>query len=611
MSSLDDELRAGLAAWEAAGLRRELAPLERAADFVSNDYLGLAGDPEIVEAARAAAAEHGAGGRASRLLGGGSPADRAAERAVADWLGAQDALLFPSGYQANVGLVPALVGPGDLVLSDALNHASLIDGARLSRARIAVFDHGDVGHLDALLAARSDAGRTLVLTEGIFSMDGDAAPLAAIAERCAERGAHLVVDEAHAAGVVGPEGAGSWAVAVAAGAPQGALAARVVTGGKALGVAGALVVGSHTLREHVLARARSFVFSTAVAPAVAGALAAAVPRVRGAQGQRARDRARGLAQGLAAALELPEPAGAIVPVPVGDDRRAVACAEALRARDLELRAIRPPTVPPGSARLRVVLHATNTDEQVERLIEGLRDHDLPARISPPSRIPPPSLSTGHVLVVVGTDTAVGKTVVAAALLRAAAGRGRARYWKPVQTGLEDDTEEVRRLAAGSGATCAEPVHRFALPASPHEAAAQEGATVSVEQIDAALAEHGSVARSASGTLVVELAGGLLVPWTGGFLQADWLARHRLPCVLVARSGLGTLNHTLLTVEALAARGLRPRALVLVGPPHASNRQTLARRTGVAVLEFPPLDRLAPETLDAWLAGVDLAPVLDP
>jgi dethiobiotin synthase len=205
------------------------------------------------------------------------------------------------------------------------------------------------------------------------------------------------------------------------------------------------------------------------------------------------------------------------------------------------------------------------------------------------------------LFVVGTDTGVGKTVVAALLGRAAAGRGRVRYWKPVQTGAESDTREVERLAAGCALEFAEPAYRFELPASPHEAAAAEGTTIRMERLDARL--DGLLATP--GTLIVELAGGLLVPLEEGRLQIDWLASRRPPLVLVARSGLGTLNHTLLSIEALEARGLVPRALVLVGRPHPSNRATLERRTSLPVVEVPPFEPLDPAILDDWLAGHDL------
>jgi dethiobiotin synthase len=586
---LDRDLRGEVEALAAAGLgRRVIALDESRVDLVSNDYLGQARDPELIEAARSACAEFGAGGRAARLLGGGAPCDRAAERAAADWLGAEDALLFPSGYQANLGLVGALVRRGDLLLSDRRNHASLIDGARLSRATVRVFDDPD--QLEDLLRAGRGARRRLVVTEGVFSMDGDSPDLADLAARCLRHGAHLVVDEAHGAGLVGPSGAGAWA---AADAPPEALAGRVLTGGKALGAAGGLIVGSRALRELCLHRARSFVFTTAVAPAVAAALERGIARARVAD--EARGRACALALELALALDLPRPDAAIVPVPVGDDRRALDSAVALAERGFEVRAVRPPTVPPGTARLRIVTHAFNSSKQIAELVRALEDLGLPR----------PAMATaapvGRALVVVGTDTGVGKTVASAALVHAAAGRGPVGYWKPVQTGDDDDTTTVRALCEGLAVRFEAPAFAFPAPASPHEAAAAVGRSVDVQELDVRLA----ALHNQPGPTIVELAGGLHVPLTDDVLQADWLARHRPEVVLVARSGLGTLNHTQLTVEALSARGMRPKLLVLVGEPHRSNRETLARRTGLTVVELPQLEPLTPDSLGAWVATQDL------
>jgi len=593
MGRLEEELARERAVREASGLARALEPRDAAgarADFSSNDYLGLARDPRVCEAAAAAALTHGAGARAARLLGGGSPLERAAERALAEWLDAEEALLFPSGYQANLGWIPCVVGPGDVLFSDALVHASLIDAARLSRARVEVYRHADPEHLASLLAQARGARRRLVLTEGVFSMDGDRAPLVELATVCREHDARLAVDEAHAVGVLGPEGRGAWAEALARGAPPEALLARVVTGGKALGVAGAFVAGPRALHAHLVDRARSFVFTTGVPPAVAGALVAAIARARAADGERAA--LLSLARGLARDLDLPEPGAAIVPVPVGDDARSVEVADALQRAGLDVRAVRPPTVPRGTARLRLVVHAHDRPGELERLVGALRAHGLPR--APLGRSPRPERAApvARLVVVVGTDTGVGKTVVSALVARALARSGPVAYWKPVQTGEECDTSAVRRMTEDLDLVLHEPCYRFALPASPHEAAAAEGARVDPGRIDADLARH----RGAGGTLVIELAGGLLVPWNESTLQADWIERWGARVVLVARSGLGTLNHTLLTVEALRRRRLAPGSLWLVGTRHPSNRATLAERVGVPIVELPPLACLDPESL---------------
>ncbi|MHC4845466.1 MAG: dethiobiotin synthase [Planctomycetota bacterium] len=614
-SQLETALAAEMARWESAGLRRELRdadPGSREREFASNDTLGLSAHPEVIEGAREALAEFGAGGRAARLLGGGSPLDEQVERMVAAWLGAESALLFPTGYQANLGLVSTLAAPGDLIVSDALNHASLIDAARLSRARVAVHRHLDVEHVEHLLARGRSARRRFVLTEGVFSMDGDAPDLAALAAVCAEHDAFLIVDEAHAAGVVGPAGAGAWAAAQADGADPARLCARVVTGGKALGAAGGLVVSSRAVREHLLNRARPFVFSTAVSPAISGALTVSV-RLASEDDSR-RERAVGHARRIAEALGAPAPAAAIVPHLVGEEWRAMALSAGLGKRGLDVRAVRPPTVPPGSSRLRLSAHAHNSDEAVDELIAALAPTRLASAENETATSTAVAARPARVLTVVGTDTDIGKTVVAALLTAAAAARaeqGRpVAYWKPVQTGTDSDTEEVRRLVGASGVRFLEPAHEFPLPASPHEAAAAAGGRIDT---DAVRTHWRGLAKELSGgTMIVELAGGLMVPWEDELTQADVLAAQRPDLVLVARSALGTLNHTLLTLEALAARALHPRALFLVGERHRSNRETLARLGGVApVYELETLDPLDADALTAWLARNDLSPVFDP
>ncbi len=603
-SPLDEQLALEMQHRESAGLLRRLAEAPQAAggarvDFSSNDYLGLARHPRVIEAARAALERHGAGGRASRLLGGGAPLCAEAERAVAGWLGAEAALLFPSGYQANLGCLCALAGRGDAIVSDRLNHASLIDAARLSRSRVFVHEHLDLTELERALVRARSARRRLVVTEGVFSMDGDSAALGEIDQLCARYDAWLVVDEAHAAGLVGPEGRGAWAALERPAATR--LAARIVTGGKALGVAGAFVVGSRELREHLVNHARSLIFTTAPPPAVAGALVAAIEVARGAQAER--EHALGLARELAAGLELPAPAGAIVPFPLGTAARALEVASRLRTGGFDVAAVRPPSVPEGGARLRLVCHAFNQASEIDELARSLASERPRLRIS--------ARSTSRALFVVGTDTGVGKTVVSALLLRAARARGHAAYWKPVQTGEESDRETVHALAGAAAHECLPDAWRFPLPASPHEAAAHAGQAIEPARIEEGL--RGLLRTLPSTLVVVELAGGLLVPYRTEpelVTQADWLERGGFPLVLVARAGLGTLNHTLLTLEALRARHLEPRALFLVGAPHRSNRATLERVALVPrVYELPPLEPLSTGALDAWLEQNDLEELL--
>ncbi len=594
---LDDALRRAQREREARGLARSLRlPTEARHDFTSNDTLGLARAPEVVEAGRAALQEHGAGARASRLLGGGSPLDQELEALTADWLGAEAALLFPTGYQANLGVVTTLAGEGDAICSDSRNHASLIDACRLSRARTLVFQHSDPQSLERALTQCAGARKRFILIEGVDSMEGDLAPMKEYEALAREHDAWLIVDEAHAVGVVGPAGAGAWR---AAGASDERLAARIVTGGKALGVGGALVVCSDALRQELCERARSFVFTTGTPPATAGALLAAVNSARCADDERGQLRVN--ARRLAAALSLPAPDAAILPYPVGDNDAAVSLANTLQAAGFDVRAVRPPTVPLGAARLRIVVHSTHTDAALDGLAERL----LATGATPAS--PPPVDDVSAPICVVGTDTEVGKTVVSALLARALCRRGPTRYWKPVQTGDDCDTTTVSALSPelSTGA----PAYRFPRPASPHHAAESAGAEIDMERLDDAYEEERS---RAEGTLLLELAGGLHVPLVGATTNLDWIAGLRPRIVLVARTGLGTLNHTLLSLEALAARKLGVDALFLVGEEHPDNERTLRELCGVeSVHHLPLLDPLDAAALDAWLDTNDLSPLLGP
>jgi len=626
-SALDRELGLELEALAERGLRRTLAfgtaspassaPDEPAAkggrvDFVSNDTLGLSRHPDVLAAARAALDEHGAGAGAARLLGGDPPPHAAAERACAAWLGSEAALLFPSGYQANLGAIGALVGRGDALVSDARNHASLIDGARLSRARIEIAGHLDVADVDRRLARNAGARRRLVVIESVFSMTGELAPLADLAEVCARRDAWLVVDEAHAVGLLGPRGAGAWADVAGSLAPEHAarLAARVVTGGKALGAAGALVCGSRALCDTLLQRARAFLFTTAPPPSLAAALARSIEVCASADDARAKVLAS--ARGLCEALGRPPVPAAIVPVPIGDPARAVAVADALAKRGLDVRAVRPPTVPLEDAGLRIVVHATNTPAELHDVAAGVRSalaETEPEAPTPASAGKP----LAPALFVAGTDTGIGKTVVSALLVRAAKRAGNVRYWKAVQTGDDSDSDTVARLSGVAPFEILRPAWSLPLPASPHEAAAAAGAVIDPQRISEGLLALRRLVPEAPH--VVELAGGLLVPYVAGarpYTQLDWLERAGAPLVLVARSGLGTLNHTLLSLEALRRRALEPRALFLVGDVHDSNRETLRALGHVqAIFEVPTFETVDTAALDAWLDANPLDEVLAP
>lgn len=358
-------LERDLAALDQQGLlRRPLAgPTEGLLDLCSNDYLGYARDPWPALNGRS-----GAG--ASRLVSGNRAAHDDAELALANWLGTEAALLFSSGYAANVGAVSSLTGPGDIVISDALNHASLIDGCRLSGAAVRVVPHLDRAAVDRELAAAGKARRRWVITESYFSMDGDSPDLAALRDLCDRHDAALVVDEAHALGVFGPEGRGLCAVA---GVRPDVL---IGTAGKSLGLHGAFVAGSRHLRLWLWNRARSFVFSTGISPALAEAVAARVSRVRADDDARRRVNAASLR--LRAALSdlgNPIPAGShgpIIPWIIGDSGAAVAVSTRLRAEGILAQPIRPPTVPAGTARLRLTATAALTEADIERALLAFR-----------------------------------------------------------------------------------------------------------------------------------------------------------------------------------------------------------------------------------------------
>ena len=369
-NALADRVRARLADLGSQGLLRRLRP-PAGIDLASNDYLGLAAHPRVAQAF-AAAAGAGCGSTGSRLLRGHREAFSAVERRFAAFKGAERSLYFSSGYLANLAVLSTLPEAGDTVYSDALNHASLIDGLRLSRARRIVVPHGDAGALEERLAADTGTGQRFVVIESVYSMDGDLAPLADYAAVCRRRGAALVVDEAHAVGVYGDDGSG---LIRAAGAAGGVLLS-INTAGKALGAAGAFVAGPAWVIDYLEQRARTFVFSTAPPPAVAAAIEAALDIVAEEPGRRARlhARARFLRRKLEQAGFEQAAAGTsqIVPIVIGENRAAVELAQALQARGFDVRAIRPPSVPPGTARLRVAVNAGLAEEDLDRFAAELR-----------------------------------------------------------------------------------------------------------------------------------------------------------------------------------------------------------------------------------------------
>lgn len=378
-----DELDAGLARLDEAGLRRrrrivttscrpELQLADRAAPvvaFCSNDYLGLAAEPTLASAAAGAAARWGVGAGASHLVSGHYAAHEALEARLAAFVGMDDALCFSTGYMANIGVMPALVGRGDAIFADKVNHASLVDGALLSRAELIRYPHCDLAALEARLAA-SEAPRKLIVTDSVFSMDGDLAPLPELLVLAEAHRAWLLVDDAHGFGVLGPQGRGSLAH-FGLGSPRLILMGTL---GKAAGVAGAFVAGSRDVIEWLINTSRSYIFTTGAPPLLAETLLAAVDLIE--QGDARRAHLAALIARFKAGLRLTRwqllaSDTPIQPVVIGDNHETLAVSRALDAEGLWVPAIRPPTVPKGAARLRVTLSAAHSVEQVDRLVAAL------------------------------------------------------------------------------------------------------------------------------------------------------------------------------------------------------------------------------------------------
>jgi 8-amino-7-oxononanoate synthase len=325
--------------------------------FASNDYLGLTQHPLVRAGAAAALQQFGTGSGSARLIVGGRPVHRELEAELASWKDAEAAVLFPTGFAANLGVLTTFATDGVLVVSDELNHASIIDGCRLSRGRVEIARHGDVDHVDALL--RGHAGPAIVATDTVFSMDGDVAPLDALVATCARYGALLVLDEAHA--VLGPP--------LPDGASAGVTVLRVGTLSKTLGSLGGFVTGPRPFVDLVVNAARPFIFTTAPTPADTGAALAALRVLRSGDGDALVDRLRAHVERIAPGHPSP-----IVPVVLGDEQRALdASAHLLQDHGLLVPAIRPPTVPAGTSRLRVALSAAHSDDQVVALAKALAD----------------------------------------------------------------------------------------------------------------------------------------------------------------------------------------------------------------------------------------------
>ena len=358
-------LETGLAQRRDLHLERALI-LPSGIDFTSNDYLGIARSMR-----NDASSEVPLGSTASRLLRGHHEIHRVVESRLASFSGTEASLLFTSGYALNAGIYSALIGPDDVVFSDALNHASIIDGLRLTKAQKEIFPHQDFEHLERLLQTVDSSKQAFVITESLFSMDGDITDLPRLSALCEQYDALLIVDEAHATGIFGERGSGL----IEQSGVRSKVLLSIHTAGKALGTQGAWVAASDTIVQHLVNHCRSFIYSTGISPHLAQALATSVNVVEASTELRKRaasnaEHFRHLAHSLRLPFS-PKATGPIIPIIVGDAARSLKVASSIQAAGYDVRAIRPPTVPPGTSRLRVVIHAVHELETLDALAKSI------------------------------------------------------------------------------------------------------------------------------------------------------------------------------------------------------------------------------------------------
>ena len=377
-------LQEQLASIEASNLYRHRQILEspqgieivasgkRYINFSSNDYLGLANHPDLIKAFREAAADYGIGSGAAHLICGHSTPHHALEEELADWLGRERALLFSTGYMANMGVISALLSRTDGVFEDRLNHASLLDGGLLSGARFERFHHSDCSDLQRRLT-KSTAQRKLIVTDGVFSMDGDLAKLTALSACASDNDAWLMVDDAHGIGVLGTQGRGSLQVAQL---DQQQAPVLMATLGKAMGTFGAFVAGSEELIEFLVQRARTYIYTTAMPAAIAQATRVSLKLVQTEDWRRQKlvDLVKQFQKGLIQlGIQPIQSTTPIQPILLGDSQRALQLSDALKQRGFWVTAIRPPTVAKGTARLRVTFSSSHEEHHVDRLLDALNE----------------------------------------------------------------------------------------------------------------------------------------------------------------------------------------------------------------------------------------------
>ncbi|MEY2936614.1 MAG: hypothetical protein RL033_7363 [Pseudomonadota bacterium] len=606
---------------------------------------GPGSDGAVSRETPAAAGERCArvGAGASRLVSGTTFEHEALERELAQWLDVDACLLFSSAYAANVGALSALALQGDAVFSDELNHASIIDGCRLSRAETVVIPHRDLPALaEALSRPRPERSVRWVVTESYFSMDGTSPDFAALRALCDRHEAALVVDETHSLGVFGPEGRGLVAAA-------GVRADLLVGGlGKAFGLQGGFIAGSRSLQQWLWNRARSFVFSTGLSPWLCDRGRLHLQEVRGAEGARRRLVTLGmqLERALAAA-NIPLPPGRhgpLFPIVFGTEGAALAAAERLQQLGVRAQPIRPPTVPRGTARLRVSLRADMTEADVDQLSSALLDawqrrgatepvnagelpslehleaieHAPTSTSLPRSFFPPPGDLAQRRWVVLGTGTGVGKSYVAEALLRSLAAAGHSvAGLKPIETGCRTSADGQPREGDAALLEAASqhvkhprphPLYSFREPIAPSLAAHREGQQIDIDAV-ASWVDRARCQMHGLPTLVIETAGGVFSPLSETATNFD-LARTlgAARWLLVAPDRLGVLHDVTSTLRAMAALGRSPDLLLLSAPaePDASTGTNAAelRRLGLTM----PLLELGRDQPQALLALLD-APVV--
>lgn len=588
------------------GRLRRLAP-RTGIDFSSNDFLGLASARELASAAVEAVERGvpiGAGG--SRLLRGNHPEHEALEAEAAQFFGSETALYFGGGFIANAALFSTLPARGDLVVHDSLVHASAFEGLGLTKADFTPARHNEPEAFEGAIRswrASGGTGRPWIAVESVYSMDGDLAPLADLLAVADRHDGMLVVDEAHATGVLGEGGRG---LAAAYEGRENLICLH--TCGKALGVSGALVTGPAVIRDFLVNRARSFIYATAPSPLMAAVVRRSLELVASQPWRREALSARVTLAGerMRAVCGIVPTGTHIQPVIVGADAKAVALASTLQAAGYDIRAIRPPTVPEGSARVRIALTLNASDDDTVAMFETLgrvlvegdasKNSAAGAPVSKPSDLfvlanAPPRY------VVTGTGTGIGKTIFAAGLVAALDGE----YWKPVQSGLDgpSDTDTVRALTGLPPERFHREAYRLVQPLAPYHSAMLEDVTIEVDRL--------AVPASAR-PLVIEGAGGLMVPLSQTFFMADLFARWGVPVVLVASTELGTINHTLLSIEAMRARDIPIAGVAFVGAENERTETFIEARGGVRRLgRLPRLPALCREALaEAFHSGFDLS-----